>query len=236
MQPNQQRVHVDGPLTMMSVAYMQAEKNFIGSSVFPVIPVDKSSDKYYVYPKDSWHRDEAQPRAVGAVAAESGYELSTDNYSCTEYAFRHPVYDRVSQNADNVLNLERNAVNLVTRKALLKIERTFVSEFFAASIWGTTVTGVSGSPSTGETRQWDDYTNSNPVSDVDTGHETILKNTGFEANTMVIGFQAFNKLKEHPDILDKIKYTERSPRCSVSSGCSSPSRSSTLPRRERPPA
>jgi hypothetical protein len=47
------------------------------------------------------------------------------------------------------------------------------------------------------------------VPNVDTAKETILQNTGFDPNTMVVGLSVFNKLKEHPAILDKIKYTER---------------------------
>ena len=37
----------------------------------------------------------------------------------------------------------------------------------------------------------------------------MLKNTGYLPNTCVIGFEVFNVLKEHPVLLDKIKYSER---------------------------
>jgi hypothetical protein len=42
---------------------------------------------------------------------------------------------------------------------------------------------------------------------VETGKEAILKVTGQEANKMVLGYQVFRKLKNHPDIIDRIKYT-----------------------------
>jgi len=208
MLPNQQRVHIDAPLTNISVAYIQDTKSFIAPYIFPIVPVEKSSDKYYVFPKDSWHRDEAKPRGVGTKAASSGYEISTDNYSCEEYAFRHPVYDRVRDNADSILNLEKNAVRLATRKGLLKLERLFVEGFFKTGVWSNEVEG-NASPSGAQVEFWSDETDGTPVKNVDTGKATILQNTGFEPNTMVVGLEVFNVLKEHPTILDKIKYTER---------------------------
>ena len=61
-QPTQSAVHVNRPLTMLSVAYAQAQSAFIADKVFPVVPVDKQSDLYYVYTKNDWFRDEAQVR------------------------------------------------------------------------------------------------------------------------------------------------------------------------------
>ena len=56
-------------------------------------------------------------------------------------------------------------------------------------------------------RQWSDQSGSDPVDDIELGKETILKNTGHMANTLVLGYQVFRQLKEHPDIVDRIKYT-----------------------------
>jgi len=42
---------------------------------------------------------------------------------------------------------------------------------------------------------------------VDTACETILSNTGFKPNTMVVGFEVHNVLKKHPLILERYKYT-----------------------------
>jgi hypothetical protein len=210
MNPNQQRVHIDAPLTNMSVAYIQDAKTFIAPSIFPIVPVDKASDVYYVFGKEAWFRDDAEERAVGTKAASSGYELSQDKYSCTEYAFRHPLYDRVRQNADTpILNLERNAVNLATRKGLLKLERLFVSKFFKTGVWSKDVTGVASNPDANQVVKWSDYANSELVKNVDAGKTHVIQTTGFEPNTMVVGLEAHNAIKEHPVILDKIKYTQR---------------------------
>ena len=55
-QPTQSQVHVDAILTNISVAYLQRAENFIADKVFPVVPVDKQSDKFFTYDKNDWLR------------------------------------------------------------------------------------------------------------------------------------------------------------------------------------
>jgi hypothetical protein len=73
--------------------------------------------------------------------------------------------------------------------------------------WATDVTGVAASPTTGQTVQWSDYTNSDPIEDIERGKAGILSVTGLEANTLVLGYDVFRSLKNHPDLVDRIKYT-----------------------------
>ena len=62
-QPTPSDVHVDAILTNISVAYIQDQNYFIANKVFPSIPVEKQSDKYFKYTKGDWFRDEAAVRA-----------------------------------------------------------------------------------------------------------------------------------------------------------------------------
>ena len=79
--PTLSAVHVNTPLTNLSVAYMQAADLFVAHKVFPIVPVSKQSDLYYTYDKDDFRRSDAQVRAPGAESAGSGYRLdSTRNY------------------------------------------------------------------------------------------------------------------------------------------------------------
>src|SRR5262249_31962674 len=57
----------------------------------------------------------------------------------------------------------------------------------------------------GFTATWDDPS-STPIEDVQAQQLAILQNTGFEANTFVLGFAVYQKLIRHPDIIDLIKY------------------------------
>lgn len=206
-QPTLTDSHIDAILTNISVAYLQKQENFIADKVFPVIPVDKKSNKYFVYTKNDWFRDEAQRRADSTESAGSGYSLTTATYNTDVFAFHKDIGDQTLANSDAPLNPLREASEFVTHRLLLRKELQFVSDFFTTGVWGTDVTGVSGSPSTGETRQWSDYTNSDPINDIEAGKSGILSTTGQEANTLVLGYETFRQLKNHPDLVDRIKYT-----------------------------
>jgi hypothetical protein len=197
-QPTQNQVHVDAILTNISVAYMQRQQNFIASQVFPIVPVSKQSDKFYTYTKNDWFRDEAQRRADATESAGGGYNLSTDSYQADVYAFHKDIGDQTRANADAPINVDREATEFVTSRIALKMETQFVNSFFTSGVWATDST-----PS----NLWSDYTSSDPLNDVENGKRQILSTTGFEPNTLVIGYDVFKTLKNHPDLVDRIKYT-----------------------------
>jgi hypothetical protein len=197
-QPTSSQVHVDAILTNISVAYMQMAENFIATKVFPVVPVSKQSDKFFTYTKNDWFRDEAQRRADATESAGGGYNLSTDSYQADVYAFHKDVGDQTRANADAPINVDREAAEFVTGRMLLKMETQFVSNFFTTSVWATDST---------PTNLWSDYTSSDPIGDIETGKRTILSTTGYEPNTLVLGYDTFIQLKNHPDLVDRIKYT-----------------------------
>jgi hypothetical protein len=206
-QPTQQNVHVDAVLTNISIAYAQDESKFIASKVFPIVPVEKQSDKYFKYTKNDWFRDEAKRRADATESAGSGYNLGTDSYSCDVYAFHKDVGDKTRKNADNPLNLDAEAAKFVMGRILLRQEVQFVQDFIKTGVWGTDVTGVAAAPGANQFIQWDDYTNSDPIEDIEDGKEAILSTTGYMPNTLVIGYQVFRRLKNHPLFVDRVKYT-----------------------------
>ena len=206
-QPTQSQVHVDAILTNISVAYLQRAENFIADKVFPVVPVDKQSDKYFVYSKNDWLRDEARVRTDGTESVGSGYNITTDTYYADVYAIHKDIGDQTRANADAPINVDREAAEFVTHRLLTRREIQFVNDFMTTNKWATDVTGVAASPTTGETIQWSDYTNSDPIEDIEEGKAQILSTTGLEANTLVLGYDVFRQLKNHPDLVDRIKYT-----------------------------
>ncbi len=206
-QPTLSQVHIDAPLTNLSVAYMQKQENFIADKVFPIVPVDKKSNKFFVYRKNDWFRDEAQRRADGTESAGSGYNLDTDSYSADVWAFHKDVGDQVLNNADAPLTPLREASEFVTHRLLLRRELQFVSDYFTTGVWGTDETGVASSPSSGEFLQWNS-SSATPIDDIESAKSSILGTTGFEANTLVLGYDVFKALKNHSTIVDRYKYTQ----------------------------
>lgn len=206
MQPTPGDVHVNTPMSNVSVAYMQAAENFVAARVFPNIPVGKQSDRYYTYDRGDFNRDEMQERAPGTESAGGSYKLdNTPTYFCRQYSFHKDIPDQVRANADAALNPDREATLFCTTKALIRREKVFAANYFTTGIWSVDITGVSGTPAGNQVKQWNDAT-ANPIEDVRLGKRYIAERTGVEPNKLVLGRAVYDTLVDHPDIIDRVKY------------------------------
>jgi len=202
--PALESVHVNRPLTNISVAYIQQASVFVASRVFPIVPVAKQSDAYFIYPKGDWFRSDAEKRAPGTESAGSGYRLENATYSCDVYAIHKDVDDQIRANSDSPLNPDRDATQWVTHQLLLKRELEWASEFFTTGVW----TGSSSSTDITPGVKWDDAA-STPIEDVRKEVVAIAEKTGHRPNTFVMGPEVWKALVDHPDVLDRVKYTQR---------------------------
>ena len=206
-QPHKGQVHVDRPLTNISTAYLQEESAFVAGRAFPVVPVAKQSDLYFKYSKDDFFRSTAQKRAPASESAGGGYNLTTGQYLCDVIAVHKDVDEQTRANSDDPLNADRDAALWVTQQLLIKREIDWVAKYFGTGKWGTTdQTGVSSAPSANQFLQWD-VANSTPVKDIRKQMAAVLDATGFLPNTLVMPWNVFRVLTDHPDILDRIKYS-----------------------------
>lgn len=206
MNPTPGDVHVNVPLSNISIAMLQSAANFVAARVFPNIPVQKQSDRYYTYDRGEFNRDEMKERAAGTESAGGGYTVdNTPTYYCPVYAFHKDIDDQTLANADAVLNLDREAVAYVTQKALIKREKLWVNGYFKAGVWTNDYTGVASAPSGAQFLQWNDV-NSTPIENVRLLKRKILESTGFEPNVLTLGRPVYDALVDHPDIIDRIKY------------------------------
>ena len=62
-QPFLQQVHVQAALTQIATAYIQDQTHYVADQVFANVPVEHQTDKYFMFSKDDFYRDEAQERA-----------------------------------------------------------------------------------------------------------------------------------------------------------------------------
>mgnify|MGYP003651718946 CR=1 FL=1 len=206
--PTASAVHVNTPLTNISVAYSQQADKFVAHRVFPVVPVAKQSDRYYEYSKDDWLRSEAQLRAPGSESAGGGYRLTnTSTYFCAVNAIHKDVDDQIRANADPVINMDRDATEYITQQLLMKREKDWVSSFFQLLTWTGSTTDTDIGVGTGITTAWD--ATSTPITDIALQAASIMKKTGYYPNTLVITPDVYNALINNDDIVDRIKYTQK---------------------------
>lgn len=206
--PVRQQIHIDRALTNISVAYMQDESVFIADKVFPRIPVQKQSDLYFIYDRGDFLRDEASERAPGTESAGGEYNIhQSDPYFCRVYAFHKDINEQERVNADDPLTPDRDATEFVSGKLLIKRELMWAKTYFKEGVWGTDLTGVASAPTTGQVLQWSQPT-SDPIKEIKTRCTKVQEETGFKPNTLVIGPQVRDELLNHPDFVDRIKYTQ----------------------------
>lgn len=200
-------LHVNKPLTNMSLAVFQSLDGFVADKCCPTIPSESRSDIYYRFDETYWNRDGLRKRAPGAVAHQLSYTVDkTPTFNCDVWAGAHPIPDQSRHNQDNPLDLDAQGMEFVIRMAKIRKEKLFVDNFFSTGLWTTEYTGISGSSSGTNRKQWSD-TASDPIADVSLGKMAILGKTGLKPNMLVVGAQTHESLKNHPDIVDRIKYT-----------------------------
>lgn len=193
-------VHIDRALSNFSVACWQSTDDFVSGKIFPAIPVVHASDEYDYYPYGYFNRVHESRRAEEGVANQIGYRISKKNYSCGENALRVFISDKKRANADSNRNLDLEAVELVTRALLLGKEKEFTERFLTPGVWGRDLVGGTNFD------QWDDAS-SDPVRLFGELTADMLLRGKRAPNTMLLTLDVWNALLNHPDILERVKYT-----------------------------
>lgn len=196
MRPTTSQVHYDGILQNISILYKNGD--YIGDNISPVVPVEFQEDNYYIFSKADEFRDTAGYRAPGTSSDRDGFSLSTDSYKCREIAQSTRLEDETRANADRVLRIESAKTRFVTNKIALKHEILTEALFMTGSggSWGTNY----ATPSV----LWDDYTNSDPITDIETAIDTVESGNGYTANTFVIAKDLWKVLKHHPQLIGRL--------------------------------
>lgn len=194
----QQDVVVDPALGNVSVKYTNSE--FIADQVFPIIKVAKQTGKYYVYDKSNLRIDKTL-RAAGSGANEVDHNATTASFSCDDHALKEFVADEIQDQADAALNPLIDATENVTEKLLLDREQTLATMLANTAVMtqNTTLSGTS---------QWSDYSNSDPIADIRTARQAVHLGIFKKANTLIMGKQVFDILCEHPQIIERVKYSQ----------------------------
>lgn len=207
--PRMSDAHIDRALTNISVAYLQNESNFIADQVFPTIGVNRQSDVYYQYDKGDFMRDEARERAAFSESAGGDYGVEAQApYFCRKSAFHKDIAPEERLNYDDPLSADQDATTFVTQKMLIRREMAWANTYFKTGVWGTDKTGSATGTGDNEFMQWD-KDGSDPIRDITNASIAMAAETSYRPNTLVLSPYVFNALKNHMDILDRIKYTQK---------------------------
>jgi hypothetical protein len=184
-------------LTNLTLAFAQDQSNFIADKVFPVVGVERQSDKFYIYDRDNMNRTgDVKALAPRTEVNRIGMSISNSSYYTDVFGLGMDFDQQTLANEDAALDIRSAGAQTLATRLMIHREEQFAANFFAASIWGSEST-----PS----NLWSDYTNSTPIQDVTNARRTMqLKSGGFKPNTMVVGKEVRDILINHPKILARL--------------------------------
>jgi hypothetical protein len=191
---------VDPVLTNVSIGYQNAA--YVADQLFPTLPVAKQSGKHFIYDKGRFRIND-NLRGTGAASKEVTLSLTTGlPYFCEDHALKQFVPDEDVDNAVPPMDPMVDATENVTEMHMVERENTLATMLTDTAIMtqNTTLSGTS---------QWSDYSNSDPISNLETGKATIHEEIFVDPNVLILGKQAWDKLKHHPAFLERIKYTQK---------------------------
>jgi hypothetical protein len=203
------QVHIDQPLTNLTIAYLQSTTGFIADQVFPNVPVTKQTDKYYIYNREDFNRSgNVKPLAPRTRPERVGMSLATDSYSIEVRGLATDFDFQTLANEDTALNIRAAQSQMLTMQLMIDREKRWASTYFTDGVWATEYTGIPGSGSiTGDfdIRSWDEYSTSTPIIDVTEAKRAAqLASGGFRPNVMVVTRDVRDVLVHHPDILARL--------------------------------
>jgi hypothetical protein len=195
--------HIDAILTNISLGF--PNNSFVGEALFPVVGVKKQSDKYYVFGREAWLAETSDYRAPGTEANEiPGYTVSQDTYYAQEHALQMAIPDEERENIDSAFTPDRDATELLTAKVLLGRELAMKTMVTTAANYSTGLSVTLGAGTF-----WDTYATSDPIGDIRKGMRAVHSKIFMEPNIGIIPYLVMSVLEDHPDIIERIKYSER---------------------------
>lgn len=191
---------VDPVLTNLSIGFKN--DRFLWDQIAPSSEVALRAGTFFLYDRAYWmRRHEGAKRAEDGRYTRVGYGVSTDTYETIERGFEKLLDDPTEASSQTPDDLQRKDVEFLTNLIQLELEKDVAAGCFVTGVWGTSTT-LSG------TDQWSDYDSSDPITDANTAIRAIMRNTGTKPNMLFIGASSWDKLREHPLLLDKYKHTQ----------------------------
>jgi|GEM_PF-3181169 len=191
-------VHTNAILSNFALAYEQSSM-FIADKILKNFKVKKESDSWYkFYQKDILSIPENIERGDTAETAIVTADLTSDSYTCIEYALGMLVPQRSIDNADDPLKPERDATNILTELILANRERRAATALFNT----TTFSGYTAALSAGT--QWDDPVNSVPRTNMKKAKNSVRQYANKRPNVLVVGETVWDYMENHPNLLSYI--------------------------------
>ncbi|MFZ1290770.1 MAG: hypothetical protein WAR79_11810 [Melioribacteraceae bacterium] len=184
-------------LSELARGYSNAEH--IGTKIFPVVEVTKEGGKVPLFSKEAFKIYNTE-RAIRAASNQiSPDSRSTVDFVLTEHDLSYPIDYRELDEDD--MNLKMHATNVVTSGINLRLEKQIADLIQNTANYPATnrITLTTGSGF--------NQSASNPIQIIDDAKNAVRAQIAKHPNVAVLGAATYSALKNHPAIVDRIKYT-----------------------------
>ncbi|MGD8305726.1 MAG: major capsid protein [Ignavibacteria bacterium] len=189
---------VDQVLTSIARGFTNA--SHVAIKLFPIVSVSKEGGKIPEFTKEAFRIYNTE-RAIRAKSNRVNPENRNEiDYVLMEHDLEYPIDYREMD--EDILPSRLHATTVVTDGISLRLEK------LAADLVQDLSTYPAGNKVTLSAADKFTNTASNPFTVFETAKEAVRGKIAKRPNVCVIGASAYSALKEHPAVLDRIKYTQ----------------------------
>ncbi|NQD39977.1 hypothetical protein [Glutamicibacter halophytocola] len=191
--------YLDQALTNVANAWQNEQEDFIAEKLFPVVPVKKKTFKIPEYGKENLELPGSIVR-TGLSKAKSAAQSRTykDAAPLQELAMSTFVTRDDYEMSDEPFEPESDATEFLMEQITLAQEKALADKLTDATI-------ITNNRTLSGTSQWSDYTNSDPISDI---QKAVTSKKFIKFNTLAMSRETYLTLISHPVILERFKYTQ----------------------------
>ena len=194
--------------TGIAQGYQNAE--FVGMNLFPRVSVGERAGKIITFPRDAFKQYDNMRRSPGGATPRIQIGYSSGDYALVDYSIEGTLPKEIREEQlapgkgftiDGASMAINNAMDVIGLR--LEIQQATLATTLA-NYPNSNKTTLSG------TSQFSDYSGtSDPVKEFITAKEAIRSQTAKQPTLAVMGPKVFSALQNHPDVIDRIKYTGR---------------------------
>lgn len=199
---SQLKATVDKLLSRASNALIP--EGYISEALLPSVGVKQYTGKLAQYSKQHLRIEMSIKGGRGKYPQVESHTISDTSYSVEGKGLTDIVTKEDYANKDKPYNAENDVQMGLTTKLWLGKEKSLADSLTDTAVitQNTTLAG---------TNQFSDYLNSDPIAQFSTARKTVRDGIGKPANTVVLDWAVWDKLRYHPQILDALGFKENRP-------------------------
>jgi hypothetical protein len=178
------------------------QKDFIGTKVLRPRVVGTNAADVGKVPLKQLLQSSSTKRSPGSGYQRDNWEFDKFPYAVAEFGKEEPLDDGQLAIYGDIVDAERISSDRAEDAVLGEYERDVAAAVYNTGVWtGSDLT-------TGITNEWDDFSNADPIGDVNAAREKVSLGSGLEANALIINRLQLRNLLQCEQIVDRIKYTQ----------------------------